>query len=112
MLVPPYDKPLKPWLAKYMRGKFIGDAVDLAAPDQEYPIFRWTSKLEGLKRTETGGYTITPDENMTAVFSDQVRFQAVSFEMWGPEGAKPAPSTPDVPEQPGLKSSSPLAETD
>jgi hypothetical protein len=112
MLVPPYDKPLKSWLAKYLRGDFLGDADDLAAPDQQYPMFRWHSKLKELKRTDTGGYTITPDENMTAVFNDQVKFQPKSFEVWGPEGAKPAASTPDVPEEPGETTSSPEEETE
>jgi hypothetical protein len=97
MLVPPYDKPLKSWLAKYIRGKFLGDATDLAAPDQEYPIFHWGSKLKSPTRTETGGYEITPEETITAHFSDQVRFEQSSFEVWGPEGAAPPPETPEHP---------------
>lgn len=100
LFAPPYDKPLKSWLAKYMRGKFVGDAADLAAPDQEYPLFRWSSKLKSLERTETGGYRVTPDETLTAHFSDKIKFQSTSFEVWGPEEAKPLTSAPDVPSYP------------
>jgi hypothetical protein len=38
-----------------------------------------------------------PEETMTARFSEDVRFQRVSFEVWGPEGAAPeATATPEA----------------
>jgi hypothetical protein len=99
ILAPPYDTPLKSWLARYIRGKFHGDSADLAAPDQEYPIFNWQSKLVGLRRTETGGYEIDPEETLTARFNDEVTFERTSFEIWGPEGGAPAadPSPREAP---------------
>lgn len=96
MLAAPYDTPLKSWLAKYMRGKFVGSATHLAEPTQEYPIFRWESKLKSLRRTETGGYQITPDETLTARFSSEVQFKPSSFEVWGPEGIKPMTPPPQA----------------
>jgi hypothetical protein len=100
LVIPPYGTPLKSWLVRYLRGRFVGDAADLAAPDQEYPIFHWRSKLESLKRTETGGYELTPDETLIARFSEAVTFQQTSFEIWGPQGAKTDESPPAVPEHP------------
>jgi hypothetical protein len=99
LLALPYSTPLKCWLVRYLRGRFIGDAADLAAPDQEYPIFHWRSKLKSLKRTETGGYEITPDETLIARFSEEVTFQQTSFEIWGPTGAQATESVPVVPER-------------
>jgi hypothetical protein len=98
LLAAPYDKPLKSWLTKYMRGKFVGDAADLADPTQEYPIFRWHTKIKSFKRTETGGYELTPDEQLTSQFSSEVKFHPSSFEVWGPEGAKPVSASPGVTE--------------
>jgi hypothetical protein len=81
-----------------MRGKFVGDAPDLADPSQEYPTFRWKTKIKSLKRTEAGGYELTPDEELTAQFNSEVTFQPTSFEVWGLEGAKPASASPGVAE--------------
>jgi hypothetical protein len=98
LLEAPYDKPLKSWLTKYIRGKFVGDAADLADPTMEYPIFHWQTKIKSVSRTETGGYELTPDEQLTAQFNPDVEFREMSFEVWGPEGAKPTttPGTAEI----------------
>ena len=81
------------WMAKYLRGVFEGNTNDLAAPDQEYPLFRWSSRLKEFKRTGKT-FEITPEETMTARFSDDVRFHQRSFEMWGsPTGVSEAPES-------------------
>jgi len=85
MLTHPYDKPLKSWLARYLRGRFHGETDDLAAPGQEYPIFKWKSGIKSLSRSATGGYKLEPSEALTAQFSEDVKFEQVSFEVWGPE---------------------------
>jgi hypothetical protein len=97
----PYETPLNSFVVRYLRGTFLGDAEDLAAPDQEYPLFRWTSKLKTLSRTDNGGYHLEMDEQMTARFSDDVQFQPQSFEVWGPRealGMQP-PSTKGLDQQ-------------
>jgi hypothetical protein len=55
----PYAEPQNSWMAKYLRGVFVGDTNDLAAPDQEYPLFRWSSRLKEFKRTGKT-FEITP----------------------------------------------------
>jgi hypothetical protein len=110
MLAPPCDKPLKSWLVKYVRGKFVGDAADLAVPAQEYPIFRWESRLKSIKRTETGGYEMTPDELLTAQFNSGVTFHATSFEVWGSGGAKPVSPPPGAAEFSAENSATPSGE--
>jgi hypothetical protein len=79
----PFDTPLNPWVVRYMRGTLRGDAEELAAPDQHYPIFRWHSKLKSHKRNDDGSYTIEMEENLTARFNPELKFERSSFEMWG-----------------------------
>lgn len=83
---PPYSTPLNSVLSRYHWGKLVGDTDDLAAPDQEYPGFRWSSRLKEFKK-DGDSYLATPEETMTARFSDALQFVEGRFEVWGPRGA-------------------------
>jgi hypothetical protein len=83
LLGPEFASPIHPWVVRYMRGEFIGETDDLAAPDQEYPIFTWSSKLKSHRKADGGGFELELDEEMTARFNERVRFQRNSFEVWG-----------------------------
>lgn len=94
LLQPPYDEPLHQWVTKYLRGTFVGETDDLAPPDQEYPGFMWTSGLKEFEELEDGSFEVTPEETMSARFSEKVRFEARSLEYWGSPGAKPQAAIP------------------
>jgi hypothetical protein len=85
---PPFDKPLRSYLARYMWGTLLGEAEDMAAPDQQYPLLRWQSRLKEFRREPDGLYTVTPEETMTMSFNEALRYRRDRFEIWGPEGAR------------------------
>src|SRR5437870_1039548 len=60
LLQQPFDQPQRAWLRRYLRGEFIGSTDDLAAPDQEYPIFHWSSRLRKFRRNVDGTFDMTP----------------------------------------------------
>jgi len=91
LLQSPYDEPLHQWVVKYLRGTFVGESDDLALPDQEYPGFVWTSGLKEFKELEDGSFEVTPEETMTARFTEKVRFERRSLEYWGSTG-RPTPT--------------------
>lgn len=84
---PPYDTPLRSFLARYMWGTLLGEAEDLAAGDQAYPILKWRSRMKDFKRNEDGTYSITPEETMTPSFNEALEYRQDRFEVWGPDGA-------------------------
>lgn len=95
LLAPPYSVPQRAWMRRYLRGRFEGTVNDLAAPDQEYPIFRWSSNLKGFRR-DGQAFEMTPEENFTAVFAEGVVFHQDSFEVWGSSpGVQRLPERPD-----------------
>jgi hypothetical protein len=96
----PYDVPLNPWIVRYLRGFFHGDAEELALPDQHYPMFTWNSKLKSHKLNDDGTYTIEMEEHLTARFNHALSFERQSFEMWGSrEGILGQPEFTSEPEK-------------
>jgi hypothetical protein len=83
LLADRYSKPLKSWIVRYLRGRLIGDVDHLAAPDEAYPLFIRTAEIQSLALRPDGSYRIAMNENFREKFSDSVRFQRTSFEVWG-----------------------------
>ena len=82
----PYEKPRANWLiTKYVRGTFVGEAENLAAPEQQYPLLRWEARVSKFRRTEGGTYEVSFDETITVVAGEGVEFRPQTFEVWGPE---------------------------
>jgi hypothetical protein len=83
LLADRYATPLKAWIVRYLRGKLVGDTDDLAAPDEAYPLFVRTQEISELRLRDDGSYHFEMNENFKARFSDAVRFQGTSYEVWG-----------------------------
>jgi hypothetical protein len=92
---PPYDEPHRSWLRRYIWGRVFGKAVDLAAPDQAYPMLRWTSHLKAWSKNAEGDtYSASPEESMTVVIGTNARYQRDRFEVWGPGRVDPGEPSP------------------
>lgn len=96
----PFDTPLRSFLSRYMWGTLLGEAEDMAAPDQAYPVITWRSRLKEFRREPDGRYTVTPEETMTMKFSDALRYRRDRFEIWGPEGVPAVPGEFQVEDNP------------
>jgi hypothetical protein len=79
----PFDEPLSEWLARHLRGSLLGKTDDVAAPDQEYPLFMWTSSLKEFRRNDDDTFTYLPEETFVERLSEHVRFERRSFEVRG-----------------------------
>ena len=88
---PPFDVPLRSFLSRYMWGTLLGEATDMAAPDQAYPLITWGSRLKAFRREPDGLYSVTPEETMTMKFSDALQYRRDRYEVWGPEGVRAVP---------------------
>jgi hypothetical protein len=84
--------PLK--LVHYMRGTLIGKPEQLAATEQLYPIFEWSTKLKDVQIGEDGSYGFVPDQTLTAKLGKDVKFHLTSFEVWDGSTINPAPEPP------------------
>jgi hypothetical protein len=98
LVSPPFDSPLRSHITRYFWGRLVGETNDLAAPGQEYPIFRWVSALKEFRRSHDGkNFTMTPEETLQARFHELLRFETDGFEIWGPATAVPEiPTEPDA----------------
>jgi hypothetical protein len=83
LLADRYRQPLKQWIARYRRGKLIGDADELAAPDEAYPLLRRTQRLKGLTLLPDGSYRFQMEENFEGLFNNGVRFHGTSLQVRG-----------------------------
>lgn len=80
---PPYQAPRGPLkLIKFLRGRILSNANNLAAPGQEYPIIHWESSLAKVVRNEDGGYSFSPTETFAPQLGIGVSFRPESFEVW------------------------------
>lgn len=70
---------------KLVRGLLVGDVADpdrLAAPDQEYPILRWRTRLSRFAR-EGDQFDASFSEQMTVNVAEGVQFQGQAIEARG-----------------------------
>jgi hypothetical protein len=92
---PPYDQPHRSWLARYIWGRVIGEVDEVAAPDQAYPMLRWTSHLkEWTKNPDGDTYSASPEESMTVVIGPNASYQRERFEIWGSRGVESSEAPP------------------
>jgi len=83
LLVPPYGKPMKSWIAHYLKGKLVGETDELAAPGESYPGFTRTTKLIALSLRPDGNYTPQIEEKFSKAYSEGLAFEEASYEIWG-----------------------------
>ncbi len=89
---PPYDKPLESYeLQNVVRGYLIGEYDKLAAKGQEYPFLKWESGIKTFKENDSGEYEIQLDMKMKAVLGENVVFEPMSYEIYGPLRDKDRP---------------------
>ncbi len=69
-------------LRKIVRGYLLGEADELAAPDQEYPYVEWSSSIRSLTR-EGDTFTAQFNEKFTVRCAEGLSFQGSSFEARG-----------------------------
>jgi hypothetical protein len=74
-----------------MWGALLGQAEDMAAPDQAYPILKWSSRLKEFRRELDGTYSVTPEETMTTSFNEALQYRRERYELWGSRGARIEP---------------------
>lgn len=80
---PPYDRPGHLHSAKYLRGKLVSQTSNLAAPDQTYPMLRWTTSYRDTSAAASDEVTIEVDETFTGMFATGVSFHLTGLEVWG-----------------------------
>jgi hypothetical protein len=76
---------------KVMRGLLLGEVADptrLAAPEEEYPILRWRTRLSRFAR-EGDEFSASFTERMTVTVADGIQFQGQAIEARG----RPNPGT-------------------
>jgi len=80
----PYDKPLGHWpLAKYLRGKLVGESEVLPREGNFYPVMRWATSVKACTPEATGKLKFEITENITPELADGILFQGQSIEVWG-----------------------------
>jgi hypothetical protein len=82
-------------MRKIIRGRFSGTTGDMAAPDQEYPILRWTSRVASAVR-EGHEMSFSFEEQITVVCADGVGFRGEGFEVRGRQTDRPLVGTGEV----------------
>jgi hypothetical protein len=86
LLNDPFDKPLGHWpLAKYMRGRLVGDSPVLAREGNQYPFLRWNPTVKSCALDAIGKLDIQFSDSFTAEFADGISFQMQSVEVWQPD---------------------------
>lgn len=60
----------------------MGEVDQLAPEEEQYPMFRWETKLKTVKIEEDGLYAFMPEDNLTARFGAAVTMNNIRFEIW------------------------------
>ncbi len=83
LLQAPFDSPQPlAGFTKYLRGRLLGDANNLAAAGQEYPLMRWQTRIKSFKMMDEHKCSMDLDETFTAVLGEGVQFRLGSVEVW------------------------------
>lgn len=86
LLNDPFDKPLGHWpLAKYIRGRLVGDSPVLAREGNQYPFLRWNPTVKSCAPDAVGKLSLQFSESFTAELADGISFQPHSVEVWQPD---------------------------
>jgi hypothetical protein len=104
----PFDRPLRSYYARYLWGQLVGEGDELAAPDQEYPILEWRSRLKSFAKgkDDPDRFVFEPEESMTVRTAAGIGFRRRRWELWGSPASGALPgggdeSTPAVVETDG-----------
>jgi hypothetical protein len=79
----PYAKPGHLSVAKYLRGKLVGTADGLAAPDQAHPFLNWKTRFHEVPNSDSDDLKMKMDEVIIGVFAQGISFMPLSVEVWG-----------------------------
>lgn len=86
LLKDPFDKPLGHWpLAKYVRGRLLGNSPTLAREGSRYPFLRWKPSITSCHPDAVGKLGIQLTDSLTAELADGITFQPQSVEVWEPQ---------------------------
>jgi hypothetical protein len=82
----PFDKPMGHWpLAKYLRGKLVGESDVLARKGSAYPFVKWNPEISSCATNENGELIYQFTESFSSELADGISFQPGSFEVWKPD---------------------------
>lgn len=80
----PFDRPLGNGpMARYLRGKLIGNGEQLAADGGVYPFIEWTVSVKSAAPTGPGRMETSFTESMTPKLGPGIVFKPVKHEVWG-----------------------------
>jgi hypothetical protein len=86
LLNAPFDEPLGHWpVAKYLRGRLLGDSPALAREGNSYPFVRWNPVVTSCARDTEDKLKVQISDNFTAELGDGISFQPQSVEIWQPD---------------------------
>jgi hypothetical protein len=83
LLGEPYSNVIEWSMHRYVFGTIIGTADDLAAPDQQYPILKWTSKVSELDKPDAT-FEIQFQDHIAPQLAEGLTFRLDRYEVWGP----------------------------
>ncbi len=92
LLAPPYVEPQPMYpITAAIRGKLLGDASDLAAPGEQYPLLQWEPVVSRADKIESNQLKLTLDAKFSQVsLAEGVSFLPMSVEYHGPPSDAPA----------------------
>lgn len=79
-------------LVRYLRGILSGQADNLPAADQRYPIMEWRGGLNTVTQGADGRYSFTTNEAFTPKLGEGVSFSSIRFEIWDGSSIKEMPA--------------------
>jgi hypothetical protein len=81
----PFHKPIGSFtIAKYLRGKLLGDSTKLGSGNSLYPFVRWQSTIKSCAAGVDGKVTYSMEENLIMELGEGISFRGTGFEAWRP----------------------------
>ncbi len=94
----PFDKPMGNWpLVKFFTAHLVGDAADLAAPENTYPVVLWANKLKSVDFSDDGTMHVQFQDSIRPQLSPGIKLEGGIYQVWeGGSGIQlSAPLDPD-----------------
>ncbi len=96
LLAAPYDRPFDAIpLTRRIRGVLNGRVSQLTAPEQLYPLLKWSSKIISFSRAPSGNYEFSAKDDYTPVIGQGTTFTGSRVEFYGPRPDDPSWTGPE-----------------